>query len=119
MRLEQLSSLVSSTQRALMSASRSLILPLALSLAPCYVSSGAAAGAMDCVIMQRGGPMIRKEAGPMEPVRRQMKLSDGSRLMPDGTVWKPGGAKMHLKEGEMIMMDGHVMTGSKAKAMQK
>ena len=46
-------------------------------------------------------------------------LIDGSRLMPDGTVWKPGGAKMHLKKGEMIMMDGHVMTGSKAKAMQK
>jgi hypothetical protein len=101
-----------------MSASRSIILAFALSLA---ILSGpsSAADATDCVIMHKGGPMIRREGRPMEPVHRQMKLSDGSRVMPDGTVWKPGGEKMHLREGEMIMMDGHVMIGSKAKAMQK
>jgi hypothetical protein len=102
-----------------MSALQAAVLLFAMSLAMLYAPSGAIADAMDCVIMHRGSPMMGKEGKPMAPLHRQMKLSDGSRLMPDGTVWKPGGKKMHLREGEMIMMDGHVMTGGKAKAMQK
>jgi hypothetical protein len=102
-----------------MSAPRAAIFALALALATPCIPSSAVADAMDCIIMHKGSPMIRKEGRPMEPVVREMKFSDGSRLMPDGMVWKPDGKEMHLREGDMIMMDGHVMTGSKAKAMQK
>jgi len=48
-----------------------------------------------------------------------MTMANGSEVMPDGTVKMRSGAEIHLKDEEMMMMDGHVMTGGKAKAMER
>jgi hypothetical protein len=74
---------------------------------------------MDGVVMERGQVIMMKNGKPVAPIQGEMTMANGSKVLPDGTVKIKSGAEIHLKDGDMIMMDGHIMTGGKAKAMEK
>ena len=71
-------------------------------------------------VMMQGGKMMKmmdgKTAGPMD---HEMTMSDGTKVMADGTVKMKDVKEMHMKDGQMMMMDGKIMEGSKAMEMKK
>ena len=74
---------------------------------------------MDGVIMQGGKVMMMKAGKAMDPMTASMTMSNGSIVMPDGTVKLPSGETIHLGDGQMVMMDGTIMEGGHPKPMMK
>jgi hypothetical protein len=85
-----------------------------LLFAPALIAAG-----MDGVMMSDGKMMTMHEGKPMGPMEHQMTMSNGTTVMPDGTVKMKDGAQTHMKNGQMIMMDGHIMEGGKAMGMHQ
>ncbi|MGH7916195.1 MAG: DUF6799 domain-containing protein [Candidatus Binataceae bacterium] len=88
-------------------------------LALIFASTRGAAQRDDGVIMQKGAVMKMERGKPTAPLKIPMMMSNGSKVMPNGTVKMKGGGEKHLKNGQMMMMDGYVMQGGKARAMEK
>ena len=59
-------------------------------------------------MMMKDGKMMVKKDGKTMPMTETMTLSNGDKVMTDGTVMMKDGKKMMLKEGEKISMDGKV-----------
>jgi hypothetical protein len=71
-------------------------------------------------VMMSDGKMVMMHAGkPAGPMAHQMVMSNGTTVLPDGTVQLKDGTRFHMKNGQMMMMDGHVMEGGKAMTMQR
>jgi hypothetical protein len=69
-------------------------------------------------IMMSGEKMMLVHAGKKDvPLTREMIMSDGTKVEPDGVLLLKDGSKSRLQNGEMIMMDGHIMRGGKPVAM--
>ena len=65
---------------------------------------------VDHVMMKKGKMMIVK-GGKSAPMETEMTLSDGSKVMTDGTMVHKDGTKMKLEDGQMLGMDGKMMMG--------
>lgn len=59
----------------------------------------------DCVMMENG-KMMQMTAGKTAPLSTDLSLSDGSIVMPNGTLKKKDGSTVALKNGDCVMMDG-------------
>ena len=58
------------------------------------------------MMMMMGG----KATGPMD---KEMTMSDGTKVKPDGSMMMKDGKMMKMKNGQMMMMDGKMMDSGK------
>ena len=72
----------------------------------------AATDEMAGMIMQDGKVMLMKDGKATEPLDREMTMTDGGKVSPDGTVKTPDGKVHHMTEGQMMTMDGTMMDGN-------
>jgi hypothetical protein len=82
------------------------------SLAPRVVAAD-----MDGVMMKDGKMMMMMGGKATGPMDKEMTMSDGTKVKPDGSMMMKDGKMMKMKNGQMMMMDGK-MTDS-GKAMEK
>jgi Mg-chelatase subunit ChlD len=68
----------------------------------------------DGIKMQKGTMIVYKN-GKASAMTTEMVLSDGSRVMMDGTVVRKSGTKLRLKEGDHIDMNGKITNPSPSK----
>jgi hypothetical protein len=61
------------------------------------------------------GSMIVYKNGKASAMTTEMILSDGSRVMMDGTVVRKSGTKLRLKEGDHIDMNGKITNPTPSK----
>jgi hypothetical protein len=59
----------------------------------------------DCIMMKDGKMWVMKGGKTME-MTKDMTLSNGSKVMTDGTVKMKDGKTMMMKDGESMMMNG-------------
>ena len=60
-----------------------------------------------------------KDGKATGPMKHEMTMGDGTKMMMDGTMKMKDGKEMHMKDGQMMMMDGKMMEGGKAMKMEK
>ena len=70
--------------------------------------------AAEGIMMKDGKMMMMKDGKATGPMDHEMSMTDGCKVMPDGTMKMKDGKEMHMKEGQMMMMDGTMMEGGKA-----
>lgn len=63
----------------------------------------------DCVIMKEGKMTVMKD-GKTTAMDKEMTLTDGTRIMPDGKVMMNDGSTKILKDGESIPLSGSSKT---------
>ncbi|RYD74556.1 MAG: hypothetical protein EOP84_19725 [Verrucomicrobiaceae bacterium] len=63
----------------------------------------------DGIVKYRGAVMFVKYGKP-QPVKNEMKLSEGITVQPSGDVELKDGTKMTLQEGQMVTLDSQVTT---------
>lgn len=59
----------------------------------------------DHLAMVRGRPMLIKNGSP-EPIKRPMRLEDGTTVQPDGTVTTATGSRTRLLDGQWFRLSG-------------
>ncbi len=57
-------------------------------------------------ITQKDGRVLAFKDGVFSPVEREMELSDGSRVLSDGTYVRKSGERIRLLDGQLIQLDG-------------
>ena len=62
----------------------------------------------DHVVLMRDGKMMVQKKGRMIPMREDLAVFDGTRVMMDGTVMMTDGTARQMMEGEAITMDGRI-----------
>ena len=62
------------------------------------------------VVMKKDGKMMVRRYGEMASMDMVMTLSNGARVMLDGTVVMPDGTSRMLMDGEAITLDGEMTT---------
>jgi hypothetical protein len=72
------------------------------------------AGDMDGVMMKDGKMMMMMGGKPTGPMDKEMTMSDGTKVKPDGSMTMKDGKMMKMKNGQMMMMDGKMMDSGKA-----
>ena len=77
------------------------------------------AAEMQGIMMKEGKMMMMMDGKATGPMEHEMTMSDGTKVMANGTVKMKDGKEMHMKEGQMMMMDGKMMEGGKAMEMKK
>ena len=70
--------------------------------------------AAEGIMMKDGKMMMMKDGKPTGPMNHEMKMSDGHKVMPDGTMKMNDGTEMRMQEGQMMTMDGKMVEGGKA-----
>ena len=78
----------------------------------CFASAADLPTTKDCVTMKDGSMMVMKNGQTM-PMKDDMTLSNGTKVMKDGSVMMADGTKSMMKDGDMMSMDGKMMSGSK------
>ncbi len=63
--------------------------------------------------VMKDGKMMIEEGGKMSAMTEDATLSNGDKVMTDGTIVKKDGTKTQLKEGQSVWMDGTMMEGGK------
>lgn len=89
---------------------RTVTLAVVALLSVSFLASRAVASEMSGVMM-KGGKMMMMKTGPM---KHAVTMTNGCKVMPDGTMKMKDGKEMHMAEGQMMMMDGTMMEGGKA-----
>jgi hypothetical protein len=79
------------------------------SLTPCVV-----AAEMDGVMMKDGKMMMMKDGKATGSMDKEMTMSDGTKVKPDGSMMMKDGKMMMMKDGQTMMMDGKMMDSGKA-----
>ncbi len=80
-------------------------------VAALVLSSGLAV-AMDTMkdgVMMKDGKVMMMKDGKSMAMDKDMTMSDGTKVMKDGTVMKKDGSKMMMKDGESMDMSGMMM----------
>lgn len=62
----------------------------------------------DHIMMKDGKVMMIKEGKSM-PLDKELPLSNGAKVTPDGTVMMKDGTKTMMKEGDMMGLDGEMV----------
>ena len=78
-------------------------------LAPIVVAAD-----MDGVMMKDGKMMMMMGGKATGPMDKEMTMSDGTKVKPDGSMMMKDGRMMKMKDGQMMMMDGKMMDSGKA-----
>jgi hypothetical protein len=78
------------------------------------VPAAVIAADMNGVMMKDGKMMMMKDGKAAGPMDKEMTMSDGTKVKPDGSMMMKDGKKMMMKDGQMIMMDGKMMDSGKA-----
>ena len=78
-------------------------------LAPIVVAAD-----MDGVMMKDGKMMMMMGGKATGPMDKEMTMSDGTKVKPDGSIVMKDGKMMMMKNGQMMMMDGKMMDSGKA-----
>jgi len=60
------------------------------------------------MVMMRDGKMMVKRRGRITPMKEDLAIFDGTRVMMDGTVMMTDGVARAMMEGEAITMDGRI-----------
>ena len=60
------------------------------------------------MVMMRDGKMMVKRRGRITPMKEDLAIFDGTRVMMDGTVMMTDGVARTMMEGEAITMDGRI-----------
>jgi hypothetical protein len=63
-------------------------------------------------VMMKDGKMMEVKDGKTMPMDKEMTMSDGTKVMEDGTVMTKDGKKMMMKDGEHMSMDGKMGSGA-------
>jgi uncharacterized protein DUF6799 len=69
---------------------------------------------MDGVMMKDGKMMMMKGGKATGPMDKEMTMSDGTKVKPDGSMMMKDGKMMMMKDGQTMMMDGKMMDSGKA-----
>ncbi len=72
----------------------------------------------DCVMMM-DNKMVCMKNGKTMPLTKTMTMTNGTKVMADGTVKMKDGKSMMLQNGHCVMMDGKVETMPMKKGMMK
>lgn len=64
--------------------------------------------AKDPIVLMKGGKMMVKKKGRIMPMKEDLTVFDGTRIMIDGTVMMTDGNARQMMEGEAITMDGRI-----------
>ena len=86
---------------------------IALFAISCFAPS-IASGDTLCVSMHHGKMMMMENGKPTVLLKESMTMSNGTVVVPDGTLRMKDGTLTRMKEGQMIMLDGHLMQGGKS-----
>ena len=78
-----------------------------------FLTPGAMAADMAGIMMQDGKMMMMQGGKATGPMDHEMTMSDGHKVMPDGTMTMNDGKDMRMQEGQMMTMDGRMMEGTK------
>lgn len=62
----------------------------------------------DPIVVMRDGKMMVKKKGRIMPMKEDLTVFDGTRIMTDGTVMMTDGTARRMMDGEAIMMDGRI-----------
>jgi hypothetical protein len=60
-------------------------------------------------IMMIDGKVMMMKGGKSLPLDKELSLSNGAKVTPDGSVTMKDGKKMMMKEGEIMNMDGEMV----------
>jgi hypothetical protein len=60
------------------------------------------------LLMMKNGRMMMKKRGRIRPMKEDMAIFDGMRVMMDGTVIMTDGNARTMMEGEAMTMDGRM-----------
>jgi len=61
----------------------------------------------DGVVFSKTGVFVIRK-GIAGPLNQELRLSDGTRVMPSGSVFRPNGSEINLRLGQMITFDGAI-----------
>ena len=64
----------------------------------------------DDLVLMRKGKMMRVQHGEMKPMEMVVNLTNGARVLVDGTLVMPDGTSRRLMDGEAITPDGEMTT---------
>ncbi len=68
--------------------------------------------AADAIVMMRDGKMMMmKDGEATAPMDYEITMTDGSTVMPDGTMKIKDGKEVRMKEGQMMRLNGKMMAG--------
>ena len=70
------------------------------------------------LLVMKNGKMMRKRGGRIRPMKEDMAIFDGMRVMMDGTVIMTDGIARTMMEGEAITMDGRLTDMEKLEARE-
>jgi len=104
---------------SLMTTYRVVVLTAIVLLSASLFASRPMAAEMSGVMMKDGKMMMMTDGKATGSMEHEMTMSDGTKVMTNGTVKMKDGKEMHMKEGQMMMMDGKMMEGGKAMEMKK
>ena len=62
------------------------------------------------LLLMKNGKMMMKKKGRIKPMKEDMAIFDGMRVMMDGTVIMADGNSRTMMEGDALTMDGIIMT---------
>lgn len=62
------------------------------------------------LLLMKNGKMMMKKKGRIKPMKEDMAIFDGMRVMMDGTVIMADGNARTMMEGDAMTMDGIIMT---------
>lgn len=93
---------------------RTLALAILALLSMSFLASRVAADSMAGVMMKDGKMMMMKDGRATGPMEHEVTMTNGCKVMPDGTMKMKDGKEMRMKEGQMMTMDGKMMEGDKA-----
>lgn len=85
-----------------------------LALAAAFSLGTLTAGEMTDGIMMKDGKMMVMKSGKSMMMTETMTLSNGTKVMTDGSVMMADGKKAMLTEGQSITMDGKMDTSKEA-----
>jgi hypothetical protein len=92
---------------------RAMLTFAALTLTLFCLSVPALAGEMDGVMMKGGKMMTMQDGKTTGAMTKEMTMSNGTKVMTDGSVMMKDGEKMQMKDGQMIDMSGKMMDHGK------
>ena len=92
-----------------------IVTPIAVALVSVgFLAPIVVAGDMDGVMMKDGKMMMMMGGKATGPMDKEMTMSDGTKVKPDGSMMMKDGRMMKMKDGQMMMMDGKMMDSGKA-----
>ncbi|MFE3846643.1 DUF6799 domain-containing protein [Flavobacterium sp. LB3P45] len=70
-------------------------------------------------VMMKNGKMMMVKDGKMTVMNQDMTLSNGIKIIGDGTIMKKNGTKMMMREGQRMDMSGNITTTKTQKIISR